>query len=144
MTNTGSINIIRLRIVPILVWGAIEITKQKQIILDIIMADRTHPTADEIYLKAKQRLPSIAVGTVYRNLNIMCDAGEIRRIPVPDGADRYDRSVVPHDHILCKKCGRMVDIKIDGLAQFIEKQAEISVGSYELHIQGICKECNKN
>ena len=128
-----------------MIWEVVKITKQRQVILEIIRADSSHPTADIIYLKAKKKIPSIAVGTVYRNLNLMCEAGEIRKIAVPDAADRYDKSIIPHDHLICSDCGSMVDVKLGDLKPLIEERSGARVHSYELCVHGVCAEClNKN
>ena len=86
-------------------------TRQKEAVLSALeAAGRTHPTADTIYVNAKKLLPSIALGAVYRNLSIMTEKGEIRRITVPGEPDRFDMDVSRHDHIVCKRCGRVYDI----------------------------------
>ena len=74
-----------IRIIPNF-WRT-DMTKQKLIISQIVENSCGHPTAEEIYLEAKKFLPSIAVGTVYRNLNRMVADGEIRRISIPGKAD---------------------------------------------------------
>lgn len=58
-------------------------TRQRRIIHDYLLSTKSHPTAEEIYMNVKKNMPSIAVGTVYRNLSLMTDAGEVRRITVP-------------------------------------------------------------
>ena len=63
-------------------------TRQRQLILEIIDAARNHPTAQEIFQKARGRMPAIALGTVYRNLGILADGGEIRRIVLPGQPER--------------------------------------------------------
>lgn len=73
-------------------------------------AGPTHPTAETVYALAKRHLPSIALGTVYRNLSKMSESGEIVKIPVPDGPDRFDAEISDHMHILCVCCGKIYDI----------------------------------
>lgn len=141
LTNQSFSAILKLRIIPNPNVEVRTITKQRQMILDIIRADSSHPTADIIYLKAKKKMPSIAVGTVYRNLNLMCEAGEIRKIALPDAADRYDKSIIPHDHLICTECEKMVDIGLGDLLPLIEERSGAKVHSYELCIHGICAEC---
>ena len=85
-------------------------TRQRQVIYDFLMSAESHPTAEEIYLGAKNLLPNIAFGTVYRNLSLMTKAGEIRKITIPDHPDRYDGDMKAHDHLLCTQCSRLYDI----------------------------------
>ena len=118
-------------------------TKQRQIIHNIINTSTEHLCADGIYLEAKKSMPNIAIGTVYRNLGLMVDAGEIRRIPVAGHPDRYDKSIKPHDHMLCEECGRLVDLSIGDITSLIEDKTGASVTSYELYVSGICPDCMK-
>ena len=116
-------------------------TKQRRIIYDIVARSREHPTAAQVYLAAREKLPSIAVGTVYRNLGLMVEAGEIRHIAMPDGADRYDGTLAPHEHILCERSGRTVDVALGDLTSLIETCSGCKVTSYKLNIKGVCAEC---
>ena len=88
-------------------------TRQRKTILEIIKTSYDHMTAEEIYLKAKKVMPSIAMGTVYRNLGLMTKPGDPAH-PDPDSPDRYDKSVKPHEHMVCR-CGEVHDVFIDGL-----------------------------
>ena len=84
-------------------------TKQRKLILDIIAASSDHLTAEGVWEAARKHMPSIAMGTVYRNLNILAESGAIRRVPVC-GAERYDKIDFPHDHAECTGCGTLFDI----------------------------------
>ena len=87
-------------------------TAQKMAVIRALEeAGRTHPTAETVYALAKRHLPSIALGTVYRNLTKMAETGEVIKIAVPDGADRFDMDISDHMHILCVKCGKIYDIE---------------------------------
>ena len=87
-------------------------TAQKMAVLRALEeAGPTHPTAETVFVLAKRHLPSIALGTVYRNLSKMAEAGEITKIPVPDAPDRFDAELSNHMHILCVGCGKIYDIE---------------------------------
>lgn len=115
-------------------------TKQKQIIYEIIQASQEHLTAEEIFLRAKEESPSLAIATVYRNLGLMVRDGEIRRI-TGSGPDRYDRSVSEHDHFVCVKCGRLCDAAVEGLKAKLEQLTGRPIISYQLRMYVICPEC---
>ncbi len=119
-------------------------TKQRRIIHSIINNSCEHLCADGIYLEAKKEMPNIAIGTVYRNLGLMVDAGEIRRIPIAGQPDRYDKSTKPHDHMLCEDCGKLVDLSIGDITGLIEEKTGACVTSYELSVSGICPDCVKS
>lgn len=116
-------------------------TKQRKLILDIIMSSDGHMTAEEIFLKAKQLHPSIAVGTVYRNLSLMTEAGEIRRLTMHDSPDRYDRSTIPHEHLICRECGELSDITVSDLKNYLEKKTGMEILAYDLNLIYICNKC---
>lgn len=116
-------------------------TKQRNLILKIIQSSHSHLTAEEIYLLAKKEMPSIAMGTVYRNLKIMCENHEIRRIEVKDAPDHYDCTLSDHDHLVCECCKELSDITIKGLKEQIANAAGVDVLSYDLNIHYICPSC---
>ena len=116
-------------------------TRQRKIIYDIVCEAENHPTAEQIYQEAKRRMPSIAMGTVYRNLGLMVDAGEIRRVVIANEPDRFDRTLEPHHHMICVQCGRVKDVALDDMHAYIEKHAGVNVESYDLSIRYICPAC---
>lgn len=107
------------------------------------MSSNEHLTAEEIFMKAKQIQPSIAIGTVYRNLALMTEAGEIRRVVMPNAPDRFDRSLLPHEHLICQNCGKVSDISVSDLKDYLEKQAGIEILGYDLSLRYICDKCKK-
>ncbi len=118
-------------------------TRQRKIIYDIVRRSDEHLTAEQIYIYAKKQVPSIAIGTVYRNLKLMSDAGEIRRVEIPDSPDRYDKNLAKHDHLICEKCGRISDITLEDFTRAIEEQTGVRILFYHLSVHCICDECRK-
>ena len=96
-------------------------TKHRQLIHRIIQEADDHLTADQIYFLAKQEMPSIAIGTVYRNLNLMVKDEEIRRGSWLGNRTGFDRALLPHDHMLCQRCGKLLDVQLQGLLQKLEE-----------------------
>lgn len=116
------------------------LTKQCRLILSIVER-YGHVTAEEVHREAKNTLPQIAVGTVYRNLNELADSGIIRKIPVPDAPDRFDKTVAPHEHLLCPDCGRLEDLAIEGLGDCIERAMNGADYSFCLTVNARCHSC---
>jgi len=116
-------------------------TQQRRIIYNVIRNSKRHMTAEQIYLEAKQVLPTIAMGTVYRNLGLMSDAGEILRIEMPGQPDRFDKTVYPHHHCICTQCGEVNDIPIPDLTPMLEKILKMPVEAYDLSVRVVCDEC---
>jgi len=119
------------------------LTKHRKLILDIIQLSVEHMTAEEIFMKARQKQPSIAVGTVYRNLGLMTAANEIRRISIPNAPDRYDKAIFPHEHVVCQNCGKISDISVSDLKGYLERQTGIKIFGYDLNVRYLCNECKK-
>ena len=86
-------------------------SRQRSLILDIVKNTKSHPTADWVYQQAKKELPSIGIATVYRNLNMLVEMGEITRLVTGDGQDRFDGTVEEHFHLKCGCCGSLMDLK---------------------------------
>ncbi|MBQ2729647.1 MAG: transcriptional repressor [Clostridia bacterium] len=118
-------------------------TAQKMAVIRALEeAGRTHPTAETVYALAKRYLPSIALGTVYRNLSKMAEAGEIVRIAVPDAPDRFDKDICEHMHILCIKCGRIYDIEEkDVRVEIREVPAGCELIRFDVMAKCICADC---
>lgn len=116
-------------------------TRQRRLILDLMRQSPRHMTADEIFAQARQQMPSIARGTVYRNLKLMEQAREIARLEMPQGPDRYDKTSTPHGHLYCDGCGDLQDIPVVGLVKEIENAIGTEVRSYQLTIHYLCPAC---
>lgn len=87
-------------------------TAQRRIILEIIQSQDRHMTAEEVYGLARQRMPAIGLGTVYRNLNYLAQAGEVWRFSVPGEPDHFDRNTVRHGHVVCVRCKKISDLPL--------------------------------
>lgn len=94
---------------------ALKKSKQRDLIKAFLMGRKDHPTADIIYMNVRQQLPNISLGTVYRNLTLLADIGEIQRLRVGDGVDHFDADISPHYHFVCTECGSVVDLQMDNI-----------------------------
>ncbi len=84
-------------------------TKQRMVILEELRRVHSHPTADEIYGMVRQRLPRISLGTVYRNLDLLAESGDILKLESAGSQKRFDGNITPHQHV-CTQCGRVGDV----------------------------------
>ncbi len=116
-------------------------TRQRALIADILQSSAGHLTADEIFRAARARMPSLARGTVYRNLKLMEAAGEIARLELPAGPDRYDRTPAPHGHLYCVVCGALRDIPQSTLQPQLEAAIGAPVLGYQLTVRYVCPAC---
>ncbi len=122
------------------------LTKQREVVLQVIVDADEHPTANEVFDKAKQLLPGISFATVYNSLRYLKEGGHISEISFGSGASRFDSLTSRHDHAICTKCGKLVDMEIELPAEIVNFAAEFSkfkLESIELTLRGLCPECNK-
>lgn len=119
-------------------------TKQRQLIYSIVAAAPRHMTAEEIYYLARERMPSMARGTVYRNLGILAQEGKIRKLEMPSAPARYDRQCRAHPHLVCDTCGQVEDLCLpEGtLLPFIQS-LHVDMTGYDLKIFHTCPKCKK-
>lgn len=128
--------------------AAIKYSRQRKAIKDFLMTRKDHPTAETVYLNVRETYPHISLGTVYRNLTLLSDMGEIQKLHLGDGLDHFDADIHPHDHFLCTECGTVLDMDFQSDDDFNMDERANSVfdGMITGHItyfQGICPECCK-
>lgn len=121
-------------------------TAQKKLIMELMRDNHTHPTADELYETARAHDAHISRGTVYRNLNQLDEASELRKLPMPMGPDHFDCRLDNHYHFLCRSCLKVFDTELEyedalnsvpqGLDGFITEW-------HRLILVGLCAECAK-
>jgi Fur family ferric uptake transcriptional regulator len=120
------------------------LTKQREVVLQVIKDAHGHLTANEVFDAAKGLLPTISFATVYNSLRFLKDAGRIAEISFGNGASRFDRITSRHDHALCTACGKLVDIEMDHPPELVERAAEYSnfkPESLEFTLRGLCEDC---
>ena len=108
-------------------------TLQRRLVLETVRRMRNHPTAEEIYLAIAAENPLISKATVYRNLKLLSEQGESLRIPIPDGADRFDFHVVPHYHVKCRVCNQVFDVDMPYQAELYDQIADTKGFRMESH-----------
>ena len=119
-------------------------SKQRDLILDILCNTDLHPTADLIYDEVRKVMPHISKGTVYRNLNILCEDKKISILSLDGHVNRYEGNLDNHYHFRCQKCGRVFDLDEPvrhELNEKVSKSTGFEVLYHQLEFMGICKEC---
>ncbi len=121
-------------------------SRQREMILDSVLNCSDHPTADTVYSRVRMLDSKISLGTVYRNLNLLAENGQLRKISVPSGSDRFDRTLADHGHIICTECGEVADIMPGNLRALNEELSSLTdyrITRRELILEGICPACQK-
>ena len=119
-------------------------TIQKKMVLDAVRELGCHAAADEVYVKVSALHPTISKGTVYRNLNVLAEEGEIRKIDIPDSAARYDHNCSKHYHIKCERCGKVFDVDMELIPDLSDRINNIhgfDILDYDIIFKGVCPEC---
>ena len=111
-------------------------------IYHIISGSAKHLTVEQIYTEVKNKYPKIVLATVYNNVNRLWKAGLIHKVTVENMPDRYDR-VVKHDHLVCRKCGRLTDISFEDLTASLRRQLGEDFLSYDLKVFYLCPACRE-
>lgn len=126
---------------------ALKYSRQREVIKDFLCTRKDHPTADVVYMNVRQQFPNISLGTVYRNLTLLSDIGEILRLRVGDGVDHFDADTSPHNHFVCTECGSVLDLNMKNIDYISDTAGENFDGLVEGHVTyfyGKCGECCKN
>lgn len=119
-------------------------SKQRDAFLRTLRGTKAHPTAYWIYDELKKEFPNISLATVYRNLKLALEMGDIMCFNV-NGVEHYDADCSLHYHFICKSCGMIIDISkapIDGIENLVDT-GEMSVDGYSLEFYGRCKNCKR-
>lgn len=127
---------------------AIKYSRQREAIKNFLMTRKDHPTADVVYSSVRNEFPNISLGTVYRNLTLLADLGEIARLRVGDGVDHFDYDTSPHYHFVCTKCGSVVDLDMDALQEIDQLNGMDFDGNliagHVTYFYGTCSCCRKS
>ena len=117
--------------------------KNASLILETINASTDHLTAEQLFLRLKEQGASLSLATVYNNLTSLYDKGFIRKVRTDNGPDRYDK-IKRHDHLVCKKCGKLSDVTLEDFTERIQHDIGMKILSYDLNISYLCEDCVKS
>ena len=124
--------------------ATLKYSRQRESIKEFLITRKDHPTADVVYENMKKIYPNISLGTVYRNLSLLSDIGEIQKLSSFGGADHFYGCVTPHCHFMCQKCGQILDLDMDDMSDLVTKASEKfseKITGYDLRFFGICEKC---
>lgn len=120
-------------------------SKKREAILEALRGTKEHPSAEMLYSSLKPLYPDLSLGTVYRNLAVFLEAGEIISVGTVAGQERYDATTEPHAHFVCESCGRVLDLdvreKLRGMYGEVESETGGRVKCHSLTFSGECDHC---
>ncbi|MBN2566732.1 transcriptional repressor [Candidatus Woesearchaeota archaeon] len=119
-------------------------TPQREAILAYLQSVHTHPTAEEVHAAVSRKLLSIALATVYRNLNLLAERGIIHRHQI-GGGYRYDADLAAHEHCVCTSCGGIYDVPAEDIeaaaTRHIDRKRFVP-DHVEVTVYGVCAKCD--
>lgn len=119
-------------------------TKQREAILRLLKSTTSHPTADWVYEQVRKEIPNISLGTVYRNLRVLKEEGQVTELDLNGTFSRFDSNTQNHYHFRCERCGSIFDIDEPGDREVDERVAQktgFKVYYHRLEFRGLCKNC---
>jgi len=126
-----------------LATGGFRFTPQRQHVFDVLMQKRDHPTVEDVFIRAKQRMPEISMATVYNCLDALVKCGLVRHVNLDRAATRYCPNMKEHCHFHCDECGGIYDVDFaDGSDHAgLKLPAGFKVKQFDVSIRGVCRDC---
>ena len=122
--------------------AGLRLTPQRLAILEFLKGNSSHPSAEDIYHGVKSRYPAISFATIYNTLEKLKALGGVRELTIDSSRRRYDPDTTPHHHLVCRSCGRIVDIHADYQLDLPEHASqEFEVVATHVEFIGRCRPC---
>lgn len=119
-------------------------TVQREAVLSAVRASRTHLTVDEVYEESRKTLPHMSKGTVYRNLRLLRESGQVSELDGCGTVDRFEGRLEPHYHFRCVHCGKVFDLDEPVHAEMdriVSERTGFEVHGHCLEFHGLCRDC---
>ena len=126
-----------------LTTGGLRLTPQRQQVYDVLIQKRDHPTAEEVFIRAKQAMPDISMATVYNCLDALVQCGLVRQVQLERGATRFCPNMEEHCHYYCDECGTVFDVALTGNSAVVPRPKGFKIDHYEIAVHGLCADCAK-
>jgi Fur family ferric uptake transcriptional regulator/Fur family peroxide stress response transcriptional regulator len=123
------------------------LTRQRGVVLEVVRASDDHLTASEVYEAARKLLPTISYATVYNSLRYLKETAAIKEITFGNGASRFDKETLRHDHAICSECGKLVDIDLPETVDLMTaaaRRSRFKPESIHLTLVGRCPDCRSD
>ncbi|MBZ5495507.1 MAG: transcriptional repressor [Acidobacteriia bacterium] len=123
----------------------LRVTAQRLAVYRALAEDPTHLTADSVYARLRVGMTGLSLATVYRILESLERGGFVRRVSTTDGIGRFDANLTPHQHLVCRRCGRIVDSEVAAFARLRLPQCSVDFvpETFDIRIVGTCRRCRR-
>ena len=123
--------------------GGFRFTPQRQQVYDVLLQKRDHPTAEEVFIRAKQAMPDISMATVYNCIDALVQCDLVRQVQLERGATRFCPNMEEHCHYYCDECGTVFDVALTGNSAVVPRPKGFKIDHYEIAVHGLCADCAK-
>ena len=130
-----------LRIDERLATSGFRFTPQREHVYNVLLEERDHPTAEQVFLRAKNRMPDISMATVYNCLDALVKCGLVKLVSLDRGAMRFCPNMHEHCHFYCESCGGVYDIDLTRARPEVPMPRGFKASHWELSIRGLCPDC---
>ncbi|MBI4463670.1 MAG: transcriptional repressor [Acidobacteria bacterium] len=124
--------------------GVLRESRQRRMILEVVAKSGDHPTAHGVYEHARRRMPSLSLGTVYRNLRLLVNQGFLKESKFGNRPARFEPNKQPHYHVCCLQCGRVEDLRLPyqgSLDRRVEQMVRYRLQEHRMEFYGVCPQC---
>jgi Fur family ferric uptake transcriptional regulator len=121
-------------------------TRQRRVIIEVLRRLDSHPTADELYGLVRRRIPHVSLGTIYRNLDALAEAGVIRKLELGGTQKRFDGNLEEHHHVRCTGCGNVADVHVEtgcDMSYPVLDASGYQITGQKVEFSGLCPECQR-
>jgi Fur family peroxide stress response transcriptional regulator len=123
------------------------LTPQRLAMLRILSKSEGHPSAEQIYEQIRADYPTTSLATIYKTLSLLKNIGEVLELTFAGVGSHYDgNKPYPHPHLICTKCGQILDPEFEaaaGISQEIARQTGYKITHQQLNFFGLCPQCQQ-
>ena len=124
------------------------LTPQRIAVLKVLAVSKGHPSVEQIYERVRADFPTTSLATIYKTVTLLKEMGQVLELGFSDGRNRYDGyKPYPHPHLVCVRCGKIVDVKVDALSELpqeVTRKTGYKIVSHRLDFFGLCPQCQES
>ena len=126
--------------------GGFRTTRQRKEVFEVVAGSYDHPTADEVFARAKKRMPEISFATVYNCLSVLVQCGLVRQVTLDRSPTRFCPNMREHCHFFCEDCGEVTDIELPARSTLgkVPLPRGFEVATFDLSLRGVCPRCGRS
>lgn len=125
----------------------LRLTPQRMAVLKVLISNKEHLSAEQIYERVKVDFPMTSLATIYKTVNVLKEMGEVLELGFSDDSNRYDGNPHPHPHLVCIKCKKIIDVDVAVLGELpheVSRGTGYRIVSQRFDFYGICPRCQEN